>query len=273
VRYFVHIGYNGLNYRGWQRQSRVLTVQEVMETSISRVFGKSITCIGCGRTDAMVHAAQYFFHFDIDLNWTFNLLLRLNKVLPDDIAVFDIIPVEGKPHAQFDAIMRTYEYFIHTHKDPFLHGLSALYEEPNLNLEHMMQAAYLLPKYTDFSLFCKSPEKNDCNICDVYSAKLYVNDQADRLRFQISSNRFIKGMIRIIVKRLLDIGKGILTVEEFEGILQGRIKPKEITIAYPQGLYLVKVKYPFLDLPTSPDFFGVASNHDFYWKEVTHSKD
>jgi len=76
--------------------------------------------MGCGRTDAQVHASQFFFHTDVQNAWDYDLMFRVNKALPDDIAVFEIIPVEENQHARFDATLRTYDYFIHTYKDPFL---------------------------------------------------------------------------------------------------------------------------------------------------------
>lgn len=268
MRYFVHIGFKGYSYRGWQRQARVVTVQQVLEETFSKVLKEKITCIGCGRTDAKVHASQYFFHFDFYEDLPKNLQFKLNKVLPDDIAIFDIIPMDGHPHAQFDAVERTYDYFINTKKDPFLHELSALYEGTSLNLEQMKKAVAIIPNYSDYSLFCKTPDRNDSNFCKVTSAKLFVNPQGDRIRFQISANRFIKGMIRIIVMRLIDIGREDLSVDDFEGILSGRIVPSEITIAHPQGLYLTKVKYPFLDLPTRSEFAGGNSSQRSYWVKL-----
>src|SRR6185369_12831579 len=113
--------------------------------------------MGCGRTDAQVHASQFFFHTDIKDPWDFDLLFRINKNLPSDIAVFEIIPVEENQHARFDAIARTYDYFIHTYKDPFLSGVSSLYLERNLDLEEMRRAVTLLTQYNDYRAFCKSP--------------------------------------------------------------------------------------------------------------------
>ncbi|HRX32504.1 MAG TPA: tRNA pseudouridine synthase A [Tenuifilaceae bacterium] len=257
MRYFAHIGFNGYHYRGWQKQSKVNTVQEVVQKTFSDALKQPTNCHGCGRTDAMVHAVQYFFHFDYDKPLNPKFIFRINKSLPDDIAVFNIIPMEGRPNAQTSAISRTYNYFIHTSKNPFLLGLSSLYEEKNLNLELMKQAMLCIPNYTDFSLFCKTPLKNDYNICKVSSVELFASPNAERIRFQITANRFVKGMIRIIVKRLLEVGLGELSVGDFEGILSGKIKPSEVTIAYPQGLYLTKVTYPFLDIPQHPEFASV----------------
>ena len=101
--------------------------------------------MGCGRTDAMVHASQFFFHVDVDKEWDFDLLFRLNKNLPADIAIFEIILMKDNQHARFDATQRTYDYFMHTYKDPFLHSMSALYLEKDLDLEKMKAATALLP--------------------------------------------------------------------------------------------------------------------------------
>src|SRR4051812_20031840 len=104
----------------------------MLEASLGRVLKTQVSIMGCGRIDAQVHASQFFFHTDLGDQWDFDLQFRLNKNLPSDIAVFEIIPVEDHQHARFDATARTYDYFIHTYKDPFLSGLSALYLERNL---------------------------------------------------------------------------------------------------------------------------------------------
>jgi tRNA pseudouridine38-40 synthase len=103
LRYFLHIAYSGTNYRGWQMQKGVVSVQEIIEKNLSQVFKKPVFVVGCGRTDAQVHASQYFMHFQLDDEWDFDLVFRLNKMLPPDISVFDLIPVEPKQHARFGA--------------------------------------------------------------------------------------------------------------------------------------------------------------------------
>ena len=254
MRYFLHIAYQGARYCGWQRHPDGLSVQEVLETALHRLLKTNINIIGCGRTDAQVHASQFFFHMDVDTQWNFDLLFRLNKILPDDIAVFDIIPMQGLPHARFDAIHRAYDYFIHTYKDPFLGPFSALYIDRNLNLDKMKASAGLLLQYTDYRGFCKSPDRNENTICHVSSAILFADHNGDRLRFHISANRFLGRMVRIIVGRLLDIGRGKMSVDEFESYLVNTQIPQIITPAYPQGLYLSKVTYPYLDLPPVSSF-------------------
>ncbi len=269
LRYFFHIAYHGTHYSGWQKHPGVLNVQEVLQTALSRLLKYPVDINGCGRTDAGVHASQYFFHVDIEKEWDFDLFFRLNKILPDDIAVFDIIPMQGLPHARFDAVQRSYDYFIHTYKDPFLSGFSSFYLDHQLDLDKMKAATALLPLYNDYRGFCKTPDRNDHTICNVSSAGLFIDASGDKLRFQISANRFLSKMIRIIMGRLLEIGRGQMSVDEFEHYLINKETPKIIIPAYPQGLYLSKVTYPYLDMPQRTSFSAILqNNNDVEWQAL-----
>ncbi len=268
MRYFVHIAYKGTRYFGWQWQPDKPSVQEVLEASLSRILKKPAQIFGCGRTDAGVHASQFFFHMDIEEKWDFDLFFRWNRILPDDIAIFDIIPVEGQPHARFDAVLRTYDYFIHTYKDPFLSESSSLYLREGFNLAEMKKAVALLPKYNDYRAYCKSPDKNEHNICNVSSTSLFTNASGNRIRFQISSNRFLGRMIRILTRKLIEIGDGTLSVDEFESHLISKQTPALILPAHPQGLYLSKVTYPFLNLKVKGDYATGNEDSQNFWKEV-----
>ena len=226
----------------------------MLEKTLSQVLKMPVEIIGCGRTDAHVHASQFFFHMDIEEAWDFDLIFRLNKSLPTSIAVFDIVPMPGMQHARFDAVQRSYDYFLHTYKNPFLQGLSSYYLLNDLKFDEMKAAAAVLPKYKDFRPFCTSPDKYEHTICNVMSASLTVDPRGERMRFQISSNRFLSKMIRIIMGQLLKVGRGVLSVDEFEQYLIDKRTPELITPAHPQGLYLSKVTYPYLNLPPRADF-------------------
>ena len=267
MRYFFHIGYNGFNYRGWQKMPKVNSVQFIIESLLSQIFKEKLTIVGCGRTDAQVHASQFFFHVDIEHTWDYDLVFRLNKNLPPDIAVFDIIPMRGLQHARFDAISRTYTYFIHTRKDPFLSTISSLYLDKKLNLDEMSKAVVLLPNHNDYYSFCKNVSAHRTTICNVTSAALYTNETGDNIKFEISANRFLRGMIRILVHKLLMVGEGELTVDEFENLFNQKETPNNMKFAYPQGLYLSQVKYPFLELPLRSEFFKAFSDQS-RWVEV-----
>jgi tRNA pseudouridine38-40 synthase len=262
LRYFVHIAYNGLHFGGWQKQPGVLNVQGVIEKALSQIFKTPIFINGCGRTDAHVHASQFFFHMDIEQEWEFDLMFRLNKLLPSSIAVFDIIPMPGLQHARFDAVKRSYDYFLHTYKNPFLNGLSSYYLLDGLGLDEMKRAVALLPKYKDYRCFCTGPDKYEHTICNVMSAELFSDPRGEKIRFQISANRFLSKMIRIIMGQLLKIGKGVLSVDGFEHYLFAKETPELITPAHPQGLYLSKVSYPYLNLPPREDFSAILESQN-----------
>ena len=261
MRYFFHIGYNGFNYHGWQKHAPHLTIQEVLEVNISKLLKAPVTISGCGRTDAQVHANQYFFHLDSENELRDEIVFRLNKMLPEDIAVFDIVPVDHNAHARFDATQRTYDYFIHTYKDPFLNHFSCLYLD-NLRTDKMKQALALLTKHNDFRSFCKSPDKHEHTICNITSAGLFSDSKGDKLRIQISSNRFLRGMIRAIVARLLKTGTGEITIDEFENYLTSKENESNLEFASPQGLYLSKVIYPYLDIPPRTEFSPLSQNNE-----------
>jgi tRNA pseudouridine38-40 synthase len=258
LRYFFHIGYNGTHYHGWQRHSNVATVQEVLEDRLKKIFKTTIGINGCGRTDAGVHASQYFFHADIVQNWDYDLVFRLNKILPASIAIFDVVKMDGLQHARFDATQRTYNYFLHTYKDPFLSNLSTFYLLDNLRIDEMRKAVALLSQYNDYAAFCTSPAKYEHTLCHVSEAQLFTNAKGDKLRFKISANRFLSRMIRLIVGRLLKIGRGELSVDEFESYFLDTHKPIDTAPAHPQGLYLSKIVYPYLDMPPRTDFLSVV---------------
>ena len=262
MRFFFHIGYNGYNYHGWQRQMKDLSIQEVFEDCISKVLKTDATILGCSRTDAQVHASQYFFHFDVKKEWNFDLLFRLNKMLPDDIAVFDIIPVKENNHAQFDAKQRTYDYFIHTSKNPFLSKVSALYSEKKIHPDKMIKAISLLTTYKDYRSFCKSPDKYKHTLCNISSAKLFSDASGDKFRFQISSDRFLHGMIRAIVAKLIKVGTEEMSVDEFENMLMLKQAHRNLAFALPQGLCLSKVVYPFLNIQPREGLSTIKQKED-----------
>ncbi|MCX2575421.1 tRNA pseudouridine(38-40) synthase TruA [Pedobacter sandarakinus] len=254
MRYFFHIAYQGQHYNGWQKQPGAISVQGVIEEALIKILKAPIAINGCGRTDAQVHASQYFFHVDLPQEFDFDLVYRLNKTLPQNIAIFDIIRMEGLPHARFDAVQRQYDYFIHTYKDPFLANQSSFYLEPSLDLLAMKKAVNLLPLYKDYRAFCTQPNKYEHTICNVMEADLFVNEAGNRIRFHIASNRFLSKMIRILMGKLLKIGKKEMSVEEFEHMLTSLETPKILDPAHPTGLYLSKVTYPYLNLPPKTEF-------------------
>jgi tRNA pseudouridine38-40 synthase len=249
MRYFIHLGFDGTNYSGWQKQENTLnTVQEVIEQTLAKIFRKSVTVYGCGRTDAGVHASQYVIHIHLDEVPLFDLKFRLNKNLPDDIAVFEIITVADDQHCRYDAVARTYDYFLHWKKDPALIRYSAFYDDLKLDFDLMQKAAALILETKDFKPMCKHPNFYKNTLCKVTKCELFVNEAQGRLRFSITSDRFLRGMIRFCIFFLLKVGSGKMTLAEFEDILKQKKELIQKQPALPNGLFLSRVEYPFLEL-------------------------
>ncbi|MFK7809699.1 MAG: tRNA pseudouridine(38-40) synthase TruA [Saprospiraceae bacterium] len=249
MRYFLHLSYDGTNYKGWQRQTTAKkTIQESIEQSLRKVLKKQTTVYGCGRTDVGVHASQYFLHIDLEDALPPDFKFRLNKNLPDDIAIFDVLEVNEDQSARYHAVARTYDYFVHWKKDPVLFRHSSFYEHFELDFDLMHAAVALIRKTKDFKALCKRPDLYDHTLCQISEAKLFFNEEQGRLRFTITSNRFLRGMVRYCIFFLLEIGRGNISLEEFEAILTQKKNLFKKKPAFPNGLFLSRVQYPFLDL-------------------------
>lgn len=244
MRFFMHLSYTGTNYSGWQRQKNARSVQAVLEDALSAILKEKIVLFGCGRTDAKVHASQYFAHFNVSKEWQFDLLFRLNKNLPDDISVYEIFSVADASNARYHAEKRTYHYFLHTKKTSILSSLSTLYTEHPLNFEEMGKAINLLTKYQDFLSFCKTPSTYENTLCSLSHVAAYKATNDWQFCFEISANRFLRGMIRAIVSQVIDVGNGKLSLVEFENLLRYPTTDKDVQTAPPDGLFLSEVQYP-----------------------------
>ena len=241
-RYFIWLSYNGTHYHGWQIQPNGVSVQEKLQESISLLMRVHTDVIGAGRTDAGVHARTMVAHFDAEeIEQPELFLKKLNGVLPNDIAVWNIKKVKPGAHARFDAINRTYEYWVTPEKNPF-HLESAARVHSPLDFEAMNQAAAILPEYIDFTSFSKlhtDVKTNNCTITQAYWAK-----QGDIWVFTITANRFLRNMVRAIVGTLLKVGRGQLTEKDFRAIIEAKDRGKAGSSAYAHGLYLTDVAYP-----------------------------
>lgn len=242
MRYFIQFSYFGKAYHGWQNQPNAITVQEVLEKALSTLLRDKIDVVGAGRTDAGVHAKQMFCHFDFDsIDDKKDLAYRLNAFLPDDIAVQEIRTVVDGAHARFDAIERTYEYWLVREKDPF-HFDYAYWVKHPLDLPAMNKAAKMLLEYTDFECFSKSNTDVKTFNCDVRQA--YWEARADKWVFTITADRFLRNMVRAVVGTLLDVGLKKIKSEDMHRIIASKDRSEAGVSVPAKGLYLTKVIYP-----------------------------
>jgi tRNA pseudouridine synthase A len=242
MRYFITFSYDGTCYHGWQIQPNAATVQERLNDALSKLLPTPTECVGAGRTDAGVHASKMVAHFDTEQSLDVEqFAFRLNRILPEDIAVDGVKQVDDDLHARFSAIRRTYHYFVYTKKNPYRrHYAHRLTFVPDYEL--MNQAAALLLDAEDFTSFSKLNNDQKTNICDVQHAR-WVQIEEDYWRFEITANRFLRNMVRAVVGTLLEVGRGRMSIDEFRKVIavQNRCSAGESVAA--NALFLVDVQY------------------------------
>ena len=242
-RFFMDVAYNGTRFCGWQRQPNGISVQQRLEETMSLILRESITVVGAGRTDAGVHARQMTAHFDVsgDLDDLWTLTEKLNRMLSKDIAVHRIVPVKPDAHARFDALSRTYHYYITDRKNPFEYEWVCRMSLKQMNFDWMNEACKLLLEYNDFSCFSKLHTDVKTRLCRIMKAEW--SPDGDRRVFAIQANRFLRNMVRAIVGTLFDVGRGKITPADFREIIETKDRCKAGMSAPAEGLVLMEVEY------------------------------
>lgn len=245
-RYFLFFSYDGSAYHGWQIQPNGNSVQETLMKALRILLrNPNMQVIGAGRTDTGVHARLMAAHFDteetVDTAW---LKEKLNRILPKDIAVSRVCPVREGAHARFDALARTYYYYVHTRKSPFLRNYS-LYLVGHIlpDFDKMNAAAALLPGYKDFTSFSKLHTDAKTNLCDVSQAR-WVKLSETEWRFEITANRFLRNMVRAVVGTLFDVGYGRLDLDGFCRVIEGKDRCIAGSSVPAHALFLENIVYP-----------------------------
>ena len=242
MRFFITLSFDGTNYHGWQIQPNSDSVQQRLQEALSTLLRQPVEVVGAGRTDTGVHARMMVAHFDWEeLIDGKQLAYKLNKFLPQDIAVQEVRLVDEEKHARFSATSRTYHYFIHMRKDPFLQAYS--WQVPfKLDFEKMNEAAKVLLEYKDFTSFSKVNTDTKTNLCDVKEA-FWEEIAPDRWRFTITANRFLRNMVRAIVGTLVEVGRGRLSPEDVRRIIEAKDRCSAGESVPAKGLFLVDIKY------------------------------
>ena len=242
MRYFITLSYDGTRFHGWQIQPNGISVQGELERGLSLLLRTPIQVTGAGRTDASVHARMMVAHFDsTPLPDCQQLAYKLNKLLPQDIAIQKIEPVADDMHARFSAIARTYYYYIHREKSPFCRHYSCFVGYP-LDFEAMNQAARVLMEYEDFGAFCKSHTDVKTTLCHVTKAQ-WEQIGPSTWRFEITANRFLRNMVRAVVGTLIEVGRGRMTIDEFCSVIEGKRRSDAGESMPGHALFLENISY------------------------------
>ena len=240
MRYFIHLSYDGTRYHGWQIQPNGISVQEVLNNSLSTLLRQPVEVTGAGRTDAGVNASMMVAHFDTATPIPSNLDYKLNKFLPSDIAIHSIEEVSPDAHARFSAISRTYHYYVITEKSPF-EPYAYRYPQP-LDFNLMNKAAELLYQYNDFTSFSKLHTDVKTNNCKITLAH-WQQVSPIKWEFTITADRFLRNMVRAIVGTLIEVGRGAITIDQFRTIIEKKDRCSAGTSVPGNALFLADVKY------------------------------
>ncbi|MGH7800385.1 MAG: tRNA pseudouridine(38-40) synthase TruA [Thermodesulfobacteriota bacterium] len=235
--------YDGTNYLGWQRQPQGMTIQEVIEDTLNKITSETITVIGSGRTDSGVHALAQVANFKTEGRMTsLQFQKALNSVLPKDIVVKEVSEVDINFHAQLDVKSKTYLYKILNRPYPSALERNKVWFLPeSLDIPKMAEAARMLGGQHDFCGFALS-NTTKTTVREVINVSLEKKPDG-LVEFEIESAGFLRGMVRLIVGTLVQVGKGKIAIENFREILESGEKTNLVFSAPPSGLYLKEVRY------------------------------
>ena len=242
----MRLSYRGAAYHGWQVQPGDASVQGTIEDALSKLLRRPVAVTGAGRTDAGVNARLMVAHVDLPdgTDPRDPLFLRsLNSICGRDIAIYSFAPVAPDAHARFDATERSYRYFAHTVKNPFLGNLS-WQAPPTLDFGAMNEAAALITGRRDFTSFSKLHTDVKTNICDLRRAA-WTDMGEGRYYFEIAADRFLRNMVRAVVGTLVDVGRGKLTLSQFRDIIDRKDRCAAGTSMPGGPLFLHDIKYPY----------------------------
>ena len=244
-RYFLRLSYKGTNFSGWQRQLNAHTVQEEIEDAFKLLFKRQINILGCGRTDSGVHAINYIAHFDLEEPLDFDLVFKLNHIVSKDITIHEVFPVAQNRHARFDATRRTYTYRLKGDKDCFHSDYAYRYPMIHqLEVDKLNEAAQLLLEYKDFFTFCKAKTDVKTTLCDLTICHWRWIAE-DELEFKISANRFLRGMVRLIVGMCINVAQNKITLDSVRVALDNKKRMERDWSVLAQGLTLHDIEYPY----------------------------
>lgn len=237
------VAYDGTNYHGWQVQDNGITIEEVLNRTISELVQEDIKVIGASRTDAGVHACGNVAVFDTESRIPGDKFsFALNQRLPDDIRIQESCEVDADFHPRYADTVKTYEYNILNRRFelPSKRLYAAFCYYP-MDIERMNQAAAYLVGEHDFKSFCSAGAQVQTMVRTIYAVNVTKED--DMVHIRITGNGFLYNMVRIIAGTLMQVGTGLMEPEQVKEILEARDRSKAGPTAVAKGLTLVEIRY------------------------------
>ena len=237
------VAYDGTNYHGWQVQNNGITIEEVLNRTISELVQEDIKVIGASRTDAGVHACGNVAVFDTESRIPGDKFsFALNQRLPEDIRIQESCEVGADFHPRYADTVKTYEYNILNRRFelPSKRLYAAFCYYP-MDIERMNQAAAYLVGEHDFKSFCSAGAQVQTTVRTIYAVNVTKDDEMVHIR--ITGNGFLYNMVRIIAGTLMQVGTGLVEPEQVKEILEARDRSKAGPTAVAKGLTLVEIRY------------------------------
>lgn len=237
------VAYDGTNYHGWQVQDNGITIEEVLNRTLSELVQEDIKVIGASRTDAGVHACGNVAVFDTESRIPGDKFsFALNQRLPEDIRIQESCEVDADFHPRYADTVKTYEYNILNRRFelPSKRLYAAFCYYP-MDIERMNQAAAYLVGEHDFKSFCSAGARVQTTVRTIYAVNVTKDD--DMVHIRITGNGFLYNMVRIIAGTLMQVGTGLMEPEQVKEILEARDRSKAGPTAVAKGLTLVEIRY------------------------------
>ncbi len=242
-RLLLTIQYDGSAYHGWQVQKNAVSVQQVFQDAIEKVFSKRLDVKGCSRTDTGVHANMYCVSIDTDMSIDDESVVRaLNTYLPSDIAVVDCKQVDDDFHPRYNCKSKQYVYKLYNGKirNPFLTNYAYHYRYP-IDVDYLNQQAKAYIGKHDYCGFCSIKSDVEDTVRNVYAFDVWRD--GDMVYFKVEADGFLYNMVRIMVGTLLFVSEGKIKKDELSSVIASKDRKRAGKTAPPQGLYLDKVNY------------------------------
>ncbi len=239
----VEIKYDGTAYHGWQVQKNALTVQEVFQNAVEKVFSKRLDVKGCSRTDTGVHANQYFLTLETDMDISdYGVVMALNTHLPKDISAVSCKEVADGFHPRYSCLSKEYVYKIYNSqiRNPFYADYALHYKYP-LDADYLNREAQAFVGTFDFAGFCSVKSDAESTVRTVKS--IGVRREGDMVYISVEADGFLYNMVRIMVGTLLFVAQGKIKEGQLKGIILSKNRTLAGKTAPPQGLYLNRVNY------------------------------
>ena len=242
-RYRLKVAYDGTNYCGWQVQPNEVTIEGVLNETLSDLLNEDIEVVGASRTDSGVHSDGNYCIFDTETHIPApKIAYALNQRLPEDISIVKSDEVDEDWHPRYQNSMKTYQYTIINRDMPDpVRRLYTYFTYSKLDVDKMKEAAKYLVGEHDFAAFCSTGSQVENTVRTIES--LEVTQNGDEIAIIAKGNGFLYNMVRIIAGTLLEVGEGKLEPSDMEDIIASKDRGKAGKTAVARGLILVEIKY------------------------------